>query len=72
MSVHSLSDYLTLTDRKQQEPAAMYMNRNLSTLVRASIGSFGPDVQALFTPMPHATIALAATCVGHVHLVCIE
>jgi hypothetical protein len=50
----------------------MYMNSNLPTLVRASIGSFGLDIQALFTPMPHATIALAATCVRHAHLVLIK
>jgi hypothetical protein len=50
----------------------MYMNGNLPTLVRASIGSFGPDTQELFTPMPHATIALAATCVCHVRLLRIK
>jgi hypothetical protein len=41
-------------------PEAKYMNSNISTLIRASIKSFGPDLQALFTPMPHATVALAA------------
>jgi hypothetical protein len=42
-------------------PNAKYMNSNISTLIRASIGSFGPDLQAIFTPMPHATVALATS-----------
>jgi Domain of unknown function (DUF6532) len=44
-----------------EDPNARYMNTNISTLIRASIGSFGPDMQAIFTPMPHATVALATS-----------